>query len=135
MSRMRLLACALLFTLFVAQGADSDLAGTFTGAWKSNGESGGGAYTITLKPAAGGAWSADVSFNVAGEDIKAAVKTVKVTGAKLDLAYDFETQGAALKGTATGEINGAVIAGTYQSLIAEGGMVIDEGTWTATRAK
>jgi hypothetical protein len=131
---MRLIACALLFTLFAVQGADSDLAGTFTGAWKSNGESGGGAYSITLKPAAGGTWTADVSFNVGGEDIKAAVKQVKVTGTKLDLAYDFETQGAALKGTATGELKGAVLAGTYQSLIAEG-MVIDEGAWTATRTK
>jgi len=131
---MRLIFCALLFTLFTVQGADSDLAGTFTGQWKSNGESGGGAYSITLKPVAGGTWTADVSFNVAGEDIKAAVKEVKVTGTKLDIAYDFETQGTGLKGTATGELKGAVLAGTYQSLI-PGGAAVDEGTWTATRTK
>jgi hypothetical protein len=131
---MRVLTLALVLALVLAQAAESDLAGTFTGEWKGNGASGGGAYRITLQQT-GGKWSADVGFNVAGEDIKAAVKEVKVTGTSLELTYTFETQGIALAGKAAGELKGSVFAGTYQSLIAEGDMVIDEGTWTATRAK
>jgi hypothetical protein len=131
---MRVLTLTLVFALVLARAADSDLAGTFAGEWKSKGDSGGGAYRITLQQT-GGTWTADVGFNVAGEDITAAVKEVKVTGTKLELTYTFETQGIALAGKAAGELKGPVFAGTYQSLIAEGDMLIDEGTWTATRAK
>jgi hypothetical protein len=128
---MRVLVLAFLFALVMVQAADTDFAGTFTGEWKSNGE-GGGAYNMILQQT-GGAWNADVSFNVAGEDIKAAVKEVKVTGTKLDITYTFATQGVELAGKASGELNGARLSGTYQSLVSDGGMVIDEGTWTAAR--
>jgi hypothetical protein len=132
---MRFLAFALLFSLVLARAADSDFAGTFAGEWKSGGAAGGGAYRITLQQASGGTWNADVNFNVAGEDIEAAVKEVKITGSKIEMTYDFETQGVALAGKAVGELKGSALSGTYQSLIAEGGMVVDEGAWTATRTK
>ena len=130
---MRALVLAFLFFLVMVQAADPGLAGTFTGEWKSNGDC-GRAYNMTLQQT-GGIWKADVSFNAAGEDIKAAVKDVKVAGTKLDITYTFATQGVELAGKASGELKGVQLTGTYQSLVAEGGMVIDEGTWTAARTK
>ncbi|HWE48155.1 MAG TPA: hypothetical protein VG273_00085 [Bryobacteraceae bacterium] len=128
---MRILALAFLFSFVLVQAADNSFAGTFTGEWKSNGE-GGGAYNMTLQPT-GGDWKADVTFNVAGEDVKAAVKNVRINGANLEITYTFATQGTELAGKASGELKGSQISGTYQSLVSEGGMVIDEGTWSATR--
>jgi hypothetical protein len=130
---MKFLTLTLLFSLLLVRAADSDLAGAFTGEWKSNGASGGGSYSLTLQPGAAGAWTGQARFNVAGEDIKATVKQVTVTGQKVEITYDFETQGTALAGKASGELKGSTITGTYQSLI--GDMVIDEGTWSVTRSK
>ena len=137
---MRFLAAAALcslFTgfLFTAAGADSDFAGAFAGEWKSNAASGGGAYRLVLKPAAGGSWNADVTFNVGGADVTASVKEVKVTGAKVELTYDFEVQGFPVRGVASGELKGSVVSGTYKSLASDGGMVLDEGVWSAARSK
>ena len=73
-------------------------------------------------------------FTLEGSDVKTTMRQMKLQDSKLDLTYDFEIQGASLRSHLTGEWNGSVFKGRYETTLADGAGV-DQGTWSASRAK
>jgi hypothetical protein len=118
----------------MASAADAGLAGRYAGEWKSGG-GGGGNFRISLESAADGAWKCEITFTYAGTDVKTAVREVKIDQSKLEAAYDFDLIGNTLRSRITGELKGNVFEGRYKTTPVEGGDAVDEGTWSATRAK
>lgn len=131
---MHRFAWLILFSLLLL-GADSDMAGRYTGEWKSNGAGGGGAFHITLDAQSGGAWKCGAGFTFNGEEIGTTHCTVKLEQSKLELAYDFELDGNPLHSKLAGQWNGKTFDGQYETTSTEGGDAVDDGSWQAARAK
>ena len=129
---MRLLNAAIVLALLMVTAGAADIAGRYSGEWKSNGGNGDGAFRMGLESAAGGAWKLEVVFTLGGADVKTTVRECKVDGPKLDAAYDFDLAGNQLRSHIKGELKGDAIQGTYQTTSADGGQV-DEGVWNASR--
>ncbi len=125
----------LLAFLMMASAADSGLAGRYAGEWKSGGGGGNGNFRISLESGADGAWKCEISFTYAGTDVKTAVREVKVDQSKVEAAYDFDLMGNTLRSRIAGELKGNVLEGRYKTSAGEGGDAVDEGTWSATRAR
>jgi hypothetical protein len=130
---MRLIAILFLMFAAVSAAAAPDLAGRYAGEWKSNSAGGGGAFRLSLESGTGG-WKCDVVFAYAGQDVKTVTKEVKVDGSKLDVSYDFDLAGNALRSHVTGELNGKSFEGKYQTTTVDGSAAVDDGTWNAARA-
>ena len=124
----------LLLTLLCASAADSDLAGQFTGEWKSNGSGTGGTFRMNLA-AAGGAWKCEVSFTFADAEIKTKNCAAKVEQGKLEASYEYDVAGNVLRSKIVGQWSEGKFAGQYHATTVDGGAAVDEGTWTAARAK
>jgi hypothetical protein len=127
---MHRLALVILFPLLCLLAADGDLAGRYTGDWKSNGAGGGGTFGMKLESASDG-WKCEVSFTFGGADVKTTVRSCKVDQSKLEAVYDFELQGNALQSKITGQWNGKTFEGRYETTAGSDG--VDDGTWTAAR--
>jgi hypothetical protein len=125
----------LFVLLMIASAADRDLAGRYAGEWKSNSSGGNGSFRMSLDPAPGGAWKCEVTFTFAGEEVKTIVRQVKVDQSKLEAAYDFDLLGGTLRSRITGDWNGKAFEGRYQTTAVEGGAAVDDGVWSAARAK
>lgn len=122
-----LLFCLLfVFSVFALAAP----AGTYVGKW--TGASADGTFKITLSQTEKGDWNADVSFTYSGADVKCKTVSVKVTGDKLDLVYDFEIAGLQAQSTVAGDIKGNEISGTYHTKGADGSDV-DQGTWKVSK--
>ena len=121
----------MLFPLLLLLGAGKNLAGRYTGEWKSNGAAGSGSIHISLEPRSDAKWKCDVSFNVGGDDVKTTIRTCKVDESKLEASYDFELQGTALRSKITGQWNGKAFEGRYETTTVDGGEAVDDGTWNA----
>jgi hypothetical protein len=91
--------------------ADRDLAGRYTGEWKSNSSGNGGALHMTPAPAPDGTWKCEAGFTLDGAKITTATHEIKVQDSKLDVSYDFEVQGARLRSRMTGEWDGSGLFG------------------------
>jgi hypothetical protein len=124
-----------LALFMIASAAEPGLAGRYAGEWKSNAAGGNGSFRLNLEPAADGAWKCEITFTFGGEDVKTAVREVKVDQSKLEAAYDFELMGNTLRSRISGELKGNTFEGRYKTTTVEGGDAVDEGVWTATRAK
>lgn len=131
---MRRFSIWLLLLVLAGFGADRELAGRYAGEWKSGSSGNGGTFRMTLEPAADGTWKCEASFFLDGAEIKTTTHQIKLQDSKLDVSYDFEIEGAALRSHMTGEWNGGTFSGRYETALAAGDAV-DAGTWTATRAK
>ncbi len=129
MRRFVFMVLALCFALVWAAGA-ADLNGTYKGKW--SGQSGSGEITFVFTPQEGGAPKAEVSFTFDGENVPCKVTSFKVEGSKLTVVYQFEVAGADLESSASGEIEGKTLRGSYQTKSLDGGSSVDEGTWSAT---
>src|SRR5579871_6033858 len=81
----------------------ADVAGTYKGSY-SGSAGASGDFSITLSES-GGAWKADVSFDLGGP-IKTKITAVEVDGAKIKVVYQFDLQGAPLESTTIGELKG-----------------------------
>src|SRR5260370_30603511 len=95
-------------SIFSAGGAD--FAGTYKGTWA--GGQANGDITMTLRTSDDGAAKADVSFTIAGQDVKCNVTSVKVDGSKIEVVYDFDLGDVKLQSTATGPFTGKTLEGT-----------------------
>src|ERR1035441_2091513 len=131
---MRQFTIGMLLLALAGYCADRDLAGRYTGEWKSGSSGGGGAFRMTLDAAPDGTWKCEAGFSLQGAEIKTTMRQVKVQDAKLDVSYDFEVQGANLRTHMTGEWSGGVFQGHYETTVVDGDAV-DAGTWSAGRAK
>src|ERR1051326_9577380 len=125
----------MLLALFQVRAADRDLAGRFTGEWKSNGSGGGGAFRMKLDVTPESAWKWEVTFIYAGAEIKTTPRDVKVKDSKLEGSYDFDLQGFALRSQVTGEWKGKAFEGRNVTTTTDGSTGVDEGTWKLTRAE
>jgi hypothetical protein len=126
-------AAALLVVLLIASALATadDLSGTFKGTW--TGGQASGDITVTFRPADGGGTpKADVSFTIAGQDVKCNVTSVKVDGSKVELVYEFELGDTKLQSTVSGQVNGKAMEGSYKTKSLADGSAVDEGTWKAT---
>ncbi len=120
----------LALTVFLAA---ADLAGTYKGTW--TGGQASGEITLTFRAADGGGTpTADVSFAMGGQDVKCTVTSVKVDGSKVEVVYQFDLGDTKLQSTATGELKGNTLEGTYKTKAVADGSAVDEGTWKASAA-
>ena len=131
---MRRFTIWLLFLVLAGYCSDRDLAGRYSGEWKSDSSGNGGAFRMTLDAAPDGTWKCDASFMLDGAEVKTTTHQMKLQDSKLDVSYDFEVQGANLRSHMTAEWNGTVFKGRYETTVIDGAGV-DAGTWSAGRAK
>ena len=131
---MRRFTIWMLLLVLGGYCADRDLAGRYIGEWKSNSSGAGGALRMTLDAAPDGTWKCEAGFSLEGTDMKTTTHEIKLQDSKLDVSYDFEVQGATLRSHMTGEWNGRVFSGRYETTVI-GGDGVDAGTWSASRAK
>ena len=78
----------------------SALAGEYTGAWKGRDET-TGALRIKLKPDGAAAWTAEAWFTFEGTEVATKLKSMEVTGAKLEMVFAWEVQGVAAQSKLT----------------------------------
>jgi hypothetical protein len=121
--------------LLSAMAADVELAGRYSGEWKSSGPGNGGGIRFALAHPAGSPWTCDLTFTLDGADVKTVMREVKVQDAKVEFTYDFDVQGATLRSHVTGEWNGTAFRGSYQTTVSDGSAGVDSGTWSAAKAK
>jgi hypothetical protein len=124
----------MLLLVLAGYCADRDLAGRYTGEWKSGSSGNGGALRMTLEPAPDGTWKCEAGFTLDGADIKTTTYQIQLKDSKLDVSYDFEIQGASLRSRMTAAWNGSEFKGRYETALI-GGDGVDAGTWSASRAK
>jgi len=121
------LQCVTVLALFagLTSAADTIAAGAYKGSWAGAG--GGGDFHLTLKDDGKGGFTGTVGFAINGNEVPGKFTTLKVTGAKIEMVYDFDLEGNKLTSAATGALRGASIEGTYKTTA--GGQDVDTGTW------
>jgi hypothetical protein len=127
---------ALAVCLAIAMTASADtpgLAGRYVGDWKSGASGTGGALRFTLEGPHVEAWKAQLTFILGGVEVPTVMREVRVDQTKIELTYDFDTQGATLRSHITGDWDGAAFKGKFETTMS--GSPVDGGTWTAVREK
>ncbi|HWY48018.1 MAG TPA: hypothetical protein VNX70_11585 [Bryobacteraceae bacterium] len=112
----------------------ADLGGTYKGSY-SGSAGASGDFVISLTKADGGEWKSEVTFTLAGADVKTKITSLAIDGSKVKIVYEFDLQGTALESTVTGELNGATLAGDYHTKVVADGSAVDEGTWKTTASQ
>jgi hypothetical protein len=128
---MRTFLLGLVLLLATAFAADRDLAGGYTGEWKSGASGDGGAIRFTLESAAD-VWKGTVSFTLAGAEVPCTIRTLKLQDGKFELIYDFELQNTGLRSSLKGTGTATEFRGTYETTTSDG-QGVDSGTWSAKR--
>jgi hypothetical protein len=125
---MRALTICLLGSFCIyAAGLAGTYKGTYSGSAGASGE-----FVVSLTQADGGGWKSEVTFTLAGQDVKTKITSLSVDGSKVKIVYEFDLQGTALESTVTGELNDATLTGDYHTKVVADGSAVDEGTWKAT---
>ena len=130
-SAMRTLWIGTLLLAISSFAADRDLAGGYSGEWKSTATAYSGALRFVLENQ-GGTWKGTASFTLDGAEVPCTIRTVKIQDGKIELVYEFEAQGTVLRSTQTGEWKDMEFRGSYSTATADG-QGIDQGTWSAKR--
>ena len=123
------MAAALIFAIL----AYAEVAGTFSGTWTSGANGPGGDIRIAFTPAPPGEYQARSSFTYQSQEVKTTPVSAKVDGNQVVVVFQYDLGGAKLQSTMRGTLTGDKIQGKYVSQATEGGQVVDEGTWAATR--
>lgn len=126
--KLLILAAILAIGLVDLPAQDKLGPGTYKGTY--TGAGGGGDIHLTLKPDGKGGFSAEVGFTIMGEEVPAKITSMKVDGAKIEMVYDFDLQGAKLQSAMQGTLSGKTLTGTYKT--SADGAAVDEGTWKTT---
>src|SRR5262249_39816018 len=130
---MRRLTLISSFLLLLSSLAIASPAGKYVGTW--TGAGGQGDFRISLAPGAvQGEWTADVSFTLNGQEVKCKTAYIKIDGAKLEVAYDFNLGDFKARSTIVGQINASDLSGDYTTK-GEDGSSVDAGTWKASLVK
>jgi hypothetical protein len=132
---MRSLSLFLLSSLLLVRAADNDMAGIYAGVWKSDSSGNNGSVHMTLTAVPDQSWKCEISFTLAGEDIKTKVQSFKLENSQLDVAYDFEVQGITARSRLNGKWDGKAFSGRYQTTVVDTGDGVDAGTWKVERSK
>ena len=130
---MRRLTLISSFLLLLSSLALAGPVGKYVGTW--TGAGGQGDFRIALAPgAAQGEWTADVSFTLNGQEVKCKTAYIKIDGARLEVAYDFNLGDFKARSTIVGQIKGSDLSGDYTTK-GEDGSSVDAGTWKASLVK
>jgi hypothetical protein len=121
---MRALAI-LLLAVGALSAQDKIAPGVYKGTWA--GASANGDFHLTLKPDGKGGLSGEVGFTIEGNEVPCKITSLKIDGASIEIAYDFDLQGNALQSLTQGKVQGKSLAGTYKTMAS--GSAVDEGTW------
>ena len=132
---MRCLCLILLSAVLLVRAADTGMAGSYAGEWKSDSSGNGGAIRMTLTPAPGDSLKCDISFTLSGDEVKTKIQSFKLENPQFDVAYDFEVQGVTARSKLTGKWDGKSFTGRYQTTVVDSGDSVDAGTWSASRSK
>ncbi len=126
----KLLLAAVVVAIGVASLPAQDKlgAGTYKGTY--TGGAGNGDFHMTLKADGKGGFTGDVGFTIMGEEVPGKFTLLKVDGAKIEMAYDFDLQGMKLSSAGEGTLKGKTLEGTYKT--SADGAAIDQGTWKTT---
>ena len=130
---MRRIGLCLAILLAAAFAADPGLAGRYAGDWKSGASGSGGALQFALDGPRDETWKCDLTFSLDGAEVRTTMREVKVQEKRIELTYDFDAGGAALRSHVSGEWDGAKFRGQYETTM--GGVQVDAGTWTAAPDK
>jgi hypothetical protein len=130
-TNMRMLA-GFLFVIALALAADPITAGKYAGKWE--GASGASGDFLIALAQNGGTWKAEVSFKMGSEDVKCAVTSLNIEGAKIQVVYTFDLLGMKLESTIDGERSGAKVSGKYRTRSLADNAAVDQGTWEASAA-
>ena len=128
---MRILWILVFLLAASSLAADRDLAGGYSGEWKSTASGNGGTVRFVLENE-GGAWKGTAAFTLDGTEVPCTMRTVKVQDGKIELVYEFDAQGTLLRSTQKGEWKDVEFRGSYSTATADG-QSIDQGTWSAKR--
>jgi hypothetical protein len=128
---MRCLCFLLLTSVLLVRAADTGMAGSYTGEWKSDSSGSAGALHMTLDANS----KCDISFTLAGEEVKTKIQSFKLENSQFEVAYDFEVQGIVARSKLTGKWDGKAFTGRYQTTVVDSGDGVDAGTWSASRGK
>ena len=126
--KLLILAAIVAIGLVDLPAQDKLGAGTYKGTY--TGAGGAGDIHLTLKADTKGGFSAEVGFTIMGEEVPGKITSLKVDGAKIEMVYDFDLQGAKLQSAIQGTLSGKTLAGTYMT--SADGAAVDEGTWKTT---
>lgn len=126
---LALAGCALPSAGNAPAAPVSPLVGDYAGTWKGGGRSGGDVSLRLSRPGSGD-WSAEMELTFEGAKIPAKLKSVRVEGNRVEMAFSLEIQGTPLVTRMTGELSGTTLQGKYESDVAEGAAA---GTWSVTR--
>ncbi len=96
-----------------AAADDKLAAGSYKGTYTGGG--GSGDIHLTLKADGKGGLTAEVGFTIEGAEVAGAITTLKINGAKIQLVYDFDLQGAKLQSAIEGTLSGKTLGGTYKT--------------------
>lgn len=132
-----LVAFVLVFTALLRPGADlaaatapaagsPALAGAYTGQWKGA-DNAGGALELKLVLLNPGEWSAEMTFTFEGSPVRTKFKSARVDGAKVELVFSWEADGATTVCKLTGEFDASKLQGSYKTDSS------GEGTWSVQR--
>jgi hypothetical protein len=109
--------------------APNQIAGKYTGTWKSDADSG----NLTLKLIQDAAiWTAEASFTFQGADIPATVNSVKVDGSTVEVVLGWTIDGTPGVSRLSGKLSDDKLHGSYQSETPDG---VTTGTWSVTRTQ
>ncbi len=122
-------AFAVLLLALGALNAQNPISpGTYKGTW--TGSQSGGDFHLTLKSDGNGVLAAEVGFTLEGQEIPGKITSIKVDGASITIAYEFDLQGNKLQSVTEGKLKGKSLEGTYKTTA--GDTPVDEGTWKTT---
>ncbi len=127
---MRALVLSLTLFVLTLSASAAGLNGTYKGTWSGN--NGGGGFVITVDSRDSSHPKADVSFTLAGQDVKCSVTSASVNGSKINVTYKFEIDGNELQSSVSGELQGNTLQGSYTTKAVADGSEVDSGTWKAS---
>ncbi len=124
-------AFALLLLVNLMPAADALAAGNYKGSW--TGANGGGDFHMTLTDDGKGGFTGTVGFTINSTEVPGKITTLKVTGSKIEMSYDFDLDGNKLTSAAAGTLKGKSLEGSYKTTA--GGQDVDTGTWKVALAQ
>ncbi|MBI3473670.1 MAG: hypothetical protein HY013_20130 [Candidatus Solibacter usitatus] len=120
-----------LLLIGAALAADSQISGTYSGAW--TGSTAGGSFEMIFTKGEGSKPACEVTFGLGDNQVKTTVKRLVVEGAKVEVTYEFDLGGNKLESTVNGELSGDTLAGKYKTKTVPEGNPVDEGEWKAKK--
>lgn len=113
-----------------ASSAGGSIAGHYSGQYQGGSS---GTFSLKLEPASGGAWKCEVTFALAGENVKTTMRQCQADPSKIEAVYDFDAQGFSLRSHIIGQWNPKGVEGSYKTTTTDGSADVDQGVWSASR--